>query len=99
MGFEVSGHAGSDTYGRDIVCASVSVLAQTAVNALGELTRAKADYEVREGYLRCAIPEVMAASDRKKAVTIMETISVGYRSIAESYPDYVKIRTRRCNQR
>lgn len=98
MGFEVSGHAGSGEYGKDIVCASVSVLAQTAVNALGELIRSDFEYEIKDGYLRCAVPGNMTAEEKRKALTIMETIYVGYRSIAESYPDFVNIRIRRCDE-
>ncbi|HKL10246.1 MAG TPA: ribosomal-processing cysteine protease Prp [Clostridia bacterium] len=97
MGFEISGHAESDEYGRDIVCASVSVLAQTAVNALGELTGIDFEYEVAEGYLRCLVPKKLPSDEKQKVATIMKTIYVGYESVAESYPDYVNIRVRRCD--
>ncbi len=97
MGFEVSGHAESDEYGRDIVCASVSVLAQTAVNALGELTGINFEYEVAEGYLRCLVPKNLPSKEKQRVAAIMETIYVGYESVAETYPDYVNILVRRCD--
>ncbi len=97
MGFEVSGHAESDEYGRDIVCASVSVLAQTAVNALGELTGVDFDYEIAEGYLKCEVPKTLPLNEKQRVATILKTIYVGYRGVAESYPDYVSICVRRCD--
>jgi len=96
MGFEVSGHADSEEYGKDIVCASVSVLAQTAVNALSELTDVDFEYQIAEGYLRCELPKVLPFDKRQMVSAILKTIYVGYRSIEEGYPEYVSISIRRC---
>lgn len=38
VGFEVAGHAGADVYGKDIVCAAVSVLVMNTINSIEEFT-------------------------------------------------------------
>ena len=38
IGFEISGHALSDVYGRDFVCAGASAVAFGAVNAIAQIT-------------------------------------------------------------
>ncbi|WP_026494638.1 ribosomal-processing cysteine protease Prp [Butyrivibrio sp. WCD3002] len=38
MGFELSGHAGSGEYGKDIVCAAISMLTINTVNSLEKFT-------------------------------------------------------------
>lgn len=38
VGFKCSGHAGSDEKGKDIVCASVSVLVINTINSIEKLT-------------------------------------------------------------
>lgn len=48
-GFRISGHAGSVDAGYDLVCAAVSVLAQTAFLGLCHYGK-KPAYEQREGY-------------------------------------------------
>ena len=38
IGFEFTGHAGADEYGKDIVCAAVSVLVINTINSIEEFT-------------------------------------------------------------
>ncbi len=38
MGFELDGHAGSGEYGKDIVCAAISMLTINTVNSLEKFT-------------------------------------------------------------
>ena len=38
IGFEVKGHAGSDEYGKDIVCAAISVLTINCINSIEKFT-------------------------------------------------------------
>ena len=51
---EISGHANFDKYGKDIVCASVSSIATTTVNALLKLGK-DIDYITKDGYLKITI--------------------------------------------
>lgn len=38
VGFEFKGHAGADEYGKDIVCAAVSVLVINTINSIEKFT-------------------------------------------------------------
>ena len=48
---EVTGHAGYDEYGKDIVCASVSCIITTTVNAIERLCEGSISYTEKDGYI------------------------------------------------
>lgn len=90
-GFEVSGHANFDEYGRDIVCCAISVLAQTAIMGLVEYVGLDCKYEIKDGYLLCRIPEEADSQKRTKIDAIVETMILGMNNIKQGYPSYVTI--------
>lgn len=47
----IKGHALYDDYGKDIVCASVSSIVITSVNAIIKFDASAIKYEVSEGYI------------------------------------------------
>jgi len=51
-GFDISGHSGYDQWGRDIVCAGVSAVAQTALIGLLRHLPIQPDYNQDDAYLR-----------------------------------------------
>ena len=55
--FEVSGHAGYNQSGLDIVCAAVSSAVQLTVNAVTEVAGIKADVQVNEDTIILKLPE------------------------------------------
>ncbi len=61
-GFQVKGHAGYADHGRDIVCAAVSALAQTAVLGLTKVAGLTAKVDSREGFLECLLDEPAASA-------------------------------------
>ncbi|MBX6377454.1 MAG: ribosomal-processing cysteine protease Prp [Clostridia bacterium] len=85
---QVEGHAGYAEYGRDIVCAAVSVLAQTA--ALGCRERLGLQPRVRQdpGFFSLELEE----ADRVRAEDLLEIVLLGLRAVARSHPDHVTIR-------
>lgn len=94
VAFSASGHAGFSYRGTDIVCAAVSVLTQTAVNALPEHAGVTPAVEIDEesGYLRCVLPAAMGARERERAQLILETMVTGLRGIAREYSDYIQLK-------
>ena len=60
----MEGHANAAEYGKDIVCASISILAQTAVLALYELLDIDVIYEMEEGWLSCELLNLFRADSR-----------------------------------
>lgn len=51
----ISGHSGYDVEGKDIVCASVSSIAITTVNAILKIDSKAITYEEKDGYLKITI--------------------------------------------
>lgn len=92
VGFKVSGHAYSDEPGKDLVCAAVSTLAQTLVNAvvkIGALDEESVHCVVKSGLLEIKLKpkEISDAID-----IVFETILIGIEGIQDTYPRYVKHR-------
>lgn len=89
---KVSGHANSAEYGEDIVCASISVLAQTCLLALNEVAAIEdIMFEIEDGYLWFKLPEQMTNHQRERANVIIKSILVGIKGTREMYPDYIQI--------
>jgi len=92
--YTVEGHANAAEYGKDIVCASISILAQTAVLALYELLDIDVNYEMKEGWLSCQLPEFLPEQIREKANLILETMIIGIRGTQEMYKEFIEFHDR-----
>ncbi len=89
--FSVEGHAFAEEHGRDIVCASISILSQTAVLSLYEVGNIDIIYEIDEGWLYCELPENLDDVHRKNADIILNTMLVGIKATQEMYPEYIEL--------
>lgn len=89
-GFKAQGHSGFAPAGKDIVCAAVSVLAQTAVLGLCHYLGNRVDVEVRDGFLDCRARPV-TGKEALQAETILRTMYLGLTAIKENYGKYVEI--------
>ncbi len=89
--FSIKGHAGYDEAGRDIVCAAVSAIAQTAVLGLIEVADAKPLYTQKDGFLSCELPDDIADESRAAAGAILDTMAAGLKSMGYDYKDYISI--------
>lgn len=93
--FSVTGHAGADVKGQDLVCASASILLYTLAQTVddmeqhGEFT-CEPIIEVDEGdaliACHCNSDETYA-----EAVTAFKTIWAGFELLAHDYPQYVEL--------
>ena len=89
--FSVHGHSGTAPKGRDIVCAGVSALAQTALLGLGRHLHRDVDYHIEpSGDLRLKLRE--KPDDFTEA--ILRTTRMGIEEIEKLYPDAVRTRIR-----
>lgn len=84
--FYVTGHAGSDEYGRDLVCAAVSALTINFVNSVEELCHLKLRSDVREGYYDVEVPE---SADVQ---LLAKSLASGLSGIAKEYGMYIQIK-------
>ncbi len=89
-GFSVSGHANYEERGRDIVCAGVSAIVQTAILGLQEFLGIDLAGSQREGLVVCSLPP-LAPVLRGQADAILETMLLGLTAIASSYAGYVQV--------
>ena len=91
-GFSVKGHAGYAPEGSDIVCAAVSVLTTTCVNALE--TVAGVVPEVRggtDGFLEATLPGECPAESAHDAQVLMRSLRQGLSDLAQTYPKYIRL--------
>ncbi len=100
-GYEVTGHAGGKRIrGYDLVCCAVSVLAQTGVNALcKELdVEALAGVQVKDGYLRCVLPDRLDEDVNGRAQVVLRTVQTGLTDIQKIYPNLIRIQQKEWRQ-
>ena len=91
---ECSNHTGFAEYGKDIVCAGVSSITQTAVLGIKELTNLKHNFVIDEklGYLKLELIDIENNSaDYKNAQIILKTMYLGIKNLQEQYPKYIKL--------
>ncbi|PKM95974.1 MAG: ribosomal-processing cysteine protease Prp [Firmicutes bacterium HGW-Firmicutes-1] len=89
IGFEMSGHANYGDYGKDIVCASVSVLAINTVNSIEAFTKDVFDCTVREddGFLHFQL--ISNISDESKL--LLNAFNLGIQEIKLQYCNNIDI--------
>jgi uncharacterized protein len=89
--FSVKGHAGFESYGKDIVCSAVSVTAYNAIGALQELVGLKNFYSEKDGHMLCNIPNNLSPESKDTVKVILETTVIGFKQIELSYRKYVSV--------
>nr|DAQ09565.1 MAG TPA: YsxB-like protein [Caudoviricetes sp.] len=82
----VIGHADYAACGKDIVCASVSMLLQNLAKSIHDLTNDKIEYDLKAGQ---AFIKYRNLSEKSK--TLIDSFFIGICSISDAYPDYVRI--------
>ena len=91
-GFEASGHAGKTQSRRnDLICCAVSVLTQTCVNALEAVAGITPGVELRDGYLRCTLPEGTQGEALVSAQIIFRTVLQGLTDIEKTNPKAIRV--------
>ena len=86
-GITIDGHAGYAEAGKDIVCAGVTALTENMIDSIESLTKDEIQYEISPG--RVDIQFKNLSEDGK---LLVDSFFVGICSIAEDFPEYVKIR-------
>lgn len=89
IGFEVKGHAGSDEYGKDIVCAAVSVLTINCINSIEKFTEDTFTTESDEntGRICFSLDKIPSPPCR----ILLESWYLGVSEIALDHSQYVRI--------
>ena len=96
IGVTVKGHSGYAEEGSDIGCAGISALAIPTENALCQLVKlSPAERSGEDGFLEVMLPEKMTDSQMHDAQLLLSALHIGLENIAQAYPDYVRLTTRR----
>ena len=89
----VEGHAGFASAGSDIICAAVSAVAQTLINALmqehDDDRLCLRELQVNDGSVYIEVEPFDFSQERTS--TIIETCMAGFNYLEEEFPDYVRI--------
>ena len=82
-GFTCKGHSGFAAKGKDIVCASVSVLVINAINSMEKLAEEDMEIKAEEaaGIVRCRIKRTLS----EKGTLLMDSMILGLLQIEEQY--------------
>ena len=95
----VSGHSGYAEAGSDIICAAVSILTCTCVNALESLLGIRVILrENREGLLDFSLPALEGEASAG-AELLMGALGQGLSDLQDTYPGYVKFEIRERRKR
>ena len=83
-GFTCDGHAGYANYGKDIVCASISVLVINTINSLEQITgeQMQVQSDVDAGVIRCSFVN-QPLKETSKA--LMDSLVLGLTQIEKQY--------------
>ena len=81
---EVKGHANSDVYGKDLVCAAVTTVMTGGMNALQDK---EYDFKLEEGHIYVKALDIPSDYDS----VVLKTMEVQLMTIEESNHKYVQI--------
>ena len=85
--FSVSGHAGYDDYGHDIVCASVTSAVQLTANGITEVLKLPAKVDVEENLIRVTLP----SRQREKGQPFLQALRLHLRLLAQDYEGTIQV--------
>lgn len=87
----ITGHAHSDEYGKDLICAAVSALALTLsanvrnLHARGYVQDAVIKLEPGDAEISCQAKELFQGSVRQ----VFMSVCVGFEILADKYPEHI----------
>jgi uncharacterized protein YsxB (DUF464 family) len=89
VGYVISGHAGFEDRGKDVVCAGVSAISQAVLLGLQEVLGDRVKATRRQGFLSVDIDKDDAGKEGTEAA--MRCLELGLQSIAKQYPEFVSV--------
>ena len=85
IGFECNGHANSDVFGKDLICAGVSSIITGGFNALR-------DEDISECYLEDGYAKVTLKNVDCYSKVVLDTMITQLSTIEEEFPKNIKIK-------
>ena len=87
-GYTVTGHAGYDDAGKDIVCAAVTSAVQMAANGLTELSGTRCESKAEKDTVAVTLKGV----PNEKTELLFQSLLLQLRLIEEGYPETIGIK-------
>ena len=94
VGFECKDHSGYAESGKDIVCAGVSSITQTAILGLQNIAKVKCNVKIdqKSGYLMLKIDNYdINSTNFQSAQVILQTMLCGLEDLQKQYPKNIKL--------
>lgn len=82
----ISGHAKFADYGKDIVCASVSSMVYTTVNAILNFDKDSIKIEDKDDFI------ITLLKDSKETKILIDNLMTLLKDLGESYPKNIKVK-------
>lgn len=89
VGFEVKGHTGKDEYGKDLLCAQISTVAQLAVVGIEDVGNVNAFHEISDGYLKISVSPSQALNENVQF--LLKTCMQSFKSIIMGEEKFAKL--------
>ncbi len=97
-GFDVSGHAGYDESGKDIVCSAVSAMTMLVINTIEVVFACDVDYSIDENTadvsvrVKSALPDYESDGAKRYAISgVIEGYYLQAMDMLEEYYDYLDV--------
>lgn len=87
-GFQATGHAGFDEYGKDVVCAAVTSAIQMAANGITECLKQSAEVDVEENLVSFQLPQSCSSAC---AISMLDALELHLTVLMQEYPKNLQI--------
>lgn len=93
VAFEISGHTGYADNGKDIVCAAVSSISQSACLGIKNVLKINALIKTnpKDGYLSLRLPKDITLKQMEDSQIVLETMKQSLEDLLFDYKDYIKL--------
>lgn len=89
----INGHANSAEYGRDLVCAAVSVLSQGVINGMIKSLDGREDFFSLDddGKIKINIPKDVDEIQKIKLQALADVLEINFDDLSKTYSKYIKL--------
>ena len=93
ISFEISGHTGYEDSGKDILCAAISSISQSACLGITKVLNIKAviNKNDKKGYLKLVLPNNLTESQSRECQIILKTMQISLQDLLFDYSNYIKL--------
>ncbi|MBO5884720.1 MAG: ribosomal-processing cysteine protease Prp [Clostridia bacterium] len=93
VAFEISGHTGYNDSGKDILCAAISSISQSACLGITKVLKVNAviNRNDKKGYLKLVLPKNLPNDKLEQTQIILKTMQISLDDLLFDYGDYIKM--------